>query len=114
MNEDTYLRKYKPEGEDFHYFECAACGKETDGSLLFSEFGICLNCWNKLKYLVPENLKPNLGRIFLYMARKHKQQLLEQKKDEKKFTVIKKEDFKCEGKHIGNKQPTYEGIDRFV
>jgi hypothetical protein len=103
VEEDEYLRKYKPEGEDTHYYECVSCGCGPDGSLVFSEFGLCLNCMSKYRKKIPRKMEAHLGRLLLYG--KNKKHTPEDFKD--RFHKITEERCSIEGKQISRHQIVY-------
>ena len=105
--EDEYLRKYKPEGEDAHYYECVSCGCGPDGSYTFSEFGLCLGCLQKWKKKVPRQLQPYVGRVFLFGMDRHKKIA-----EKAKFIKITEEKpaCPCEGKEINRRQIIYKEV----
>jgi hypothetical protein len=104
--EDEYLRRYKPEGEDAHYYECISCGCGPDGSLVFTEFGLCLNCVNKYRKKIPHKMEAHLGRLLLFG--KIKEDIPADVKE--RFHRITKEECKIEGKEIGKQKPIYKEV----
>ena len=105
MNEeDEYLRKYKPEGEDAHYYACVACGCGPDGSLIFSEFGLCLKCVEGYRKKIPRRMEAHLGRLLLFG--KNKKDIPAEIKE--RFHRITEAGCKVEGKDIAKHKPIYK------
>jgi len=67
---DERVRNLKPEGLVYEYQFCILCDKESDGTELMKEFGLCRECCQRLLDTVPADRYAHIGRLFIYASRK--------------------------------------------